>query len=49
MVTNDCKFSSNIIEVIRAVLFLFFFHDKISQAQSRLQGTKIKKIRIKNI
>ena len=34
--------SSNRNEVIRAVLF-FFFHNKISQAQNRLQQTMIKK------
>ena len=42
IVTNDYRFSSNINAVIRAVVF-FFFHDKISQAQNRLQRTKIKK------
>ena len=43
IVTNDYRFSSNINAVIRAVVFFFFFHDKISQAQNRLQRTKIKK------
>ena len=35
--------SNNINEVIRSVLNLFFFHDKISQIQKstkRIQGTK---------
>ena len=41
IVTNDYKFSSNINEVIRVVLF--FFHNNISQAQNSLQRTKIKK------
>ena len=33
--------SSNVNEVVR--LDFFFFHNKISQAQNRLQRTKIKK------
>ena len=45
--------SSNIVEVIRTVLnILFFFYDKISQAQKStnpLTANKNKKIRIKNI
>ena len=40
--TNDYKFSTNINEIIRAVLFILF-HSKISQAQNHLQPTKIKK------
>ena len=47
------KFSSNINEVIRAVLnFFFFFHDKISQAQKStkpLTANKNRKMCIKNI
>ena len=48
IVTNDCKFSSNINEVIRAVFF-FFFHNKISQAPNRLQPTKIKNTHKKHL
>ena len=40
IVTNDYKFSSNVNEVIRPVLNLLFFYDKISQVQ---KSTKHKK------
>ena len=46
IITNDYKFSGNINEVIRSVLN--FFYKKISQAQNRLQRTKIKNVH-KNI
>ena len=52
IITNDYKFSSNINEVIKAVFNLFFFHDKISQAQKStkpLTANKNRKICIKNI
>ena len=45
--TNDYKFSSNVIEVIRPILkfSFFFFYKKIlhtPKAQKRLKRTKIK-------
>ena len=52
IIGKDCdkiNFSSNINEVIRSVLnFLFFFYDKILQAQKELKRTKKHPKKIKN-
>ena len=52
IVTNDYKFSSNINEVIRSVLNLFFFYKKILQLQKSTKPLTAKqkwKIRTKSI
>ena len=46
IVTNDYKFSSNVIEIIRPILNIFFFYEKILhtiKAQNLLCKTQNKK------
>ena len=46
IITNDCKFSGNINEVIRSVLnllFIFFFYKKISQVQKTTKPLTVNK------
>ena len=39
IVTNDCKFSSNVDEVIRSVFFFTIRFHKHKKAQKRIQDT----------
>ena len=40
---NNVEFSSNVNEVIRAVLNSLFFYEKISQAQKAQKAQKVQK------